>query len=194
MYATELLSGVALVVGLGLLSDGTELAAKASPVKTLEEQEVERAGSSVGSLDAVPAWGAEPGQEPEAGSERRHRLEIFLGNTQAKGKDEATLGLAYEFRLPASRVLGVGGLIDYAGGDLESTVLAGALFVHPVGGWRFLVAPGLENEGGKNEFLVRAGVSYEFAFGKFSVSPDFNVDFVDGEEIEIYGVNFGIGF
>lgn len=44
------------------------------------------------------------------------------------------------------------------------------------------------------EFLVRVGVMYDFEVGRFTIAPAFNVDFVDDEEILVYGVNIGKGF
>ena len=44
------------------------------------------------------------------------------------------------------------------------------------------------------EFLVRAGVLYEFEVGGFSVASAFNVDFLDSDEVLVYGVNIGKGF
>ena len=38
------------------------------------------------------------------------------------------------------------------------------------------------------------GVMYDFEVGGFSIAPAFNVDFVDSEEVLVYGVNIGKGF
>jgi len=142
------------------------------------------------------------------GHTHRHHVALFLGgahgeteieqgehgesNHSTKSADAFTVGLDYEYRL--SSVFGIGGLVEYAGGDLEATGVLGALFIHPVGGLKFILAPGVEHEGGHNKFLFRTGVYYDFFFGKFSVSPNFNVDFVDGDENLVYGVSFGYGF
>ena len=44
------------------------------------------------------------------------------------------------------------------------------------------------------EFLVRLGVAYEFEIGRWSITPEFNVDFVDDEESTAFGISFGYGF
>lgn len=124
--------------------------------------------------------------------EHRHHLALFLGATHTDEEDEFSIGIDYEYRLKP--ILGVGGLIEYTGGDLETTVVAAALFIHPYDDWRLVLAPGFENEDSDNEFLFRVGVSYEFPVGKWTISPEFNVDFVDGEENLVYGLSFGWGF
>ena len=72
--------------------------------------------------------------------------------------------------------------------------LAIATFVHFGKKLRLQVAPGIEREHGHNEFSVRAGLAYQFRLKRVSVSPAFNVDFVDGEEITVYGISVGWGF
>ncbi len=122
----------------------------------------------------------------------RHHVGLFLGNTHAGGEDKFTVGVDYEYRL--TPIFGVGGLVDHASGDHDATIVGGALFVHPWGNSRVLLAPGIEHAHGHNEFLVRVGVSYDFHIGRLTVSPTLNVDFVDGEENTVYGLTFGYGF
>ena len=61
---------------------------------------------------------AESEQEEHAEVHLRHRLELFLGNSHEDHKDGFSAGLAYEYRL--NQILGIGGLVEYAGGDLRS--------------------------------------------------------------------------
>ncbi len=59
------------------------------------------------------------------------------------------------------------------------------------------MAPGIEidDEDGDNSFLCRAGAAYEFEIAeRCSITPEFNVDFVDGDEVFVYGLSFGYGF
>ena len=155
---------------------------------------------------------AEQGEHAENGF-HRHHLSVFLGVTDGEGEsadhhqaasahgeelnvfDEraGTVGLDYEYRL--KQRWGVGALIDYAGGDLETWVFGFPIVLHPAGQWKFLVAPGVEDKPGHDaEFLVRAGVIYDFQIGRMTIAPAVNVDFVDGEEVLVYGVNIGKGF
>lgn len=170
----------------------------------------------VGSFGAR-ATAQEHGEEhhPQAGAAEheehefhRHHFSVFLGVTDGEIEKEApvegeseggavvfedqrafTLGLDYEYRL--NRYWGVGALVDYAGKDYRSWVAGVPLVLHPGGEWKLYAAPGLEDG---EEFLVRAGVMYDFEVGRFSIAPALNVDFVDGEEVLVYGVNIGKGF
>lgn len=67
--------------------------------------------------------------------------------------------------------------------------------LHPRGGWKLLLAPAFEkNNESDAEFLVRAGVLNDFEVGRLTIAPALQVDFVDDEEILVYGVNIGRGF
>ncbi len=141
-------------------------------------------------LGSVSAQAEE--QSHEGTGEHRHHVAVFLGNTHESGEDEFTVGVDYEYRLDA--LWGIGGLIDYAGGHFDTTVLAVPLFFHPDHQWRFLLAPGVEIHRGGSEFLVRAGVGYEFEVNEWTVSPEFSVDLVNSEYIQVFGISIGRGF
>jgi len=129
------------------------------------------------------------------GLENRHGIELLLGNTHDDGEDGFTVGLGYEYRL--SQLFGIGGFVEFTGGDLEEWILAPALTLHPYKGWRFLVAAGVDvsRHDRDNEFLFRVGAGYEFEIGeKWAIIPSFNVDFVDNSEVLVYGLNFGYKF
>ena len=53
-------------------------------------------------------------------------------------------------------------------------------------------APGVEINEGEAEFLFRTGLAYEFEYNRWSITPEFNVDFTEGKTALVYGVNFGI--
>ena len=104
-----------------------------------------------------------------------------------------TIGLTYERRF--SELLGIGGFYEYAAGDFDKWSIGVPLFIHPHEGWRFVLAPGLEHRHGDDEFLFRTGVAYEFELSeRWVMVPEFNVDFVDGEEAFAFGLSFGFGF
>ena len=127
--------------------------------------------------------------------EHRHGLELFLGNSHLGGEDGFSVGLTYEYRL--SDMFGIGGFAEYAGADFREWVFGLPLFLHPYKGLRFLVAPGIdvETEEGDSEFLLRLGVAYEFEIHeKWSITPEFNVDFVDGDQVLVYGLSYGYAF
>jgi hypothetical protein len=124
-------------------------------------------------------------------------LELFLGDTYEDGEhgDEHgfTVGLTYEYRF--AELFGTGGFVEYACGDFSAWTAGVPLFIHPYKGWRFALAPGLEYKDDEGEFLFRIGVAYEFELSERVVlMPEFNVDFVDGEELYVFGLSFGWGF
>ena len=57
-----------------------------------------------------------------------------------------------------------------------------------------MLAPGVELHSGDSEFLVRAGVGYEFEVNEWTVSPEFGVDRVNSEYINVFGISIGRGF
>lgn len=162
---------------------------------------------SLGCLLYITAASAE--EESMAAHEHsRHHAAVFLGNTNKNGENAFTIGADYSYRL--TPMLSVGGLVDYAGGQLDETLVAATLAVHPVGGLEFLVGVGasfaeeeeeIEEEGelrieeeDNTEAAVRLGTLYEFELGAFSLSPTVNLDLVDGEEAWALGLNFGRSF
>lgn len=77
--------------------------------------------------------------------------------------------------------------------DFDSTVYAMPFAFH-TGTWKFYVAPGIEDGDHGSETLVRLGTEYAFEVGAWEISPQLNIDFVDGDEILVLGVVFGKGF
>jgi hypothetical protein len=146
----------------------------------------------------------------------KNALALFLGATDEPGHGtEPTWGLEYGHKL--SEKWGVGGLIDYAGGDQRNWVIAPAVFWKPFGGgFTLLAAPGIEYHDGRGEvehhllkasdphsgsdpdetyFVMRLGAAYWFHVGsRYGIGPAVNLDLVDGHEVWIYGVNFEVMF
>ncbi len=129
--------------------------------------------------------------DSEEWSHARNKLELFLGATHVESDDEFSVGLTYEYRI--NETFGLGGLVEYTDG-VGTWLWALPVFIHPVEPWRLVVAPGLELEGSEDEFLLRIGVAYEWEFGEWSVAPELNLDFVDSETNEVFGVSFGRRF
>ncbi|MHC4573319.1 MAG: hypothetical protein ACYS76_04190 [Planctomycetota bacterium] len=139
----------------------------------------------------------EHGEHEQARHYHINMAEIFLGGTYEDAEHGSengfTVGFTYERRL--NELLGVGGFYEYAAGDFDKWSVGAPLFIHPHEGWRFALAPGLEHRDGDDEFLFRTGVGYEFKLSeRWVMIPEFNVDFVDGEEAYVFGVSFGFGF
>jgi len=123
----------------------------------------------------------------------RHRIELFLGGTHEGSNDAFATGLGYEYRL--SNLFGVGGFVEHAKKENHVWTFGVPLYAHPYKGFRFLLAPGLEQEESKNHFLMRTGVAYEVEIGRWSITPEFNIDFVEGGHRGlVYGLSFGYAF
>lgn len=150
----------------------------------------------------------------ESGHNYKNGLALFLGATNEAGHGtEPTWGLEYGRAL--SPHWAIGGLIDYAGGSQRNMVIAPVVFWKPFGtGFVLLAAPGIEYHNGRGTvehhlskaetaavdkdetyFVLRLGTAYYFHFGsRFGIGPTVNVDFVDGHEVWVYGVNFEVLF
>ena len=95
------------------------------------------------------------GAETE-GVEYPNKLGLFLGITQESSELDGSLGLEYEYQF--SRLLGVGGLLEVTGGELErSWILAVPVYIHPYAEWLIILAPGFEF-GSEENFIFRASV------------------------------------
>jgi hypothetical protein len=105
----------------------------------------------------------------------------------------ASIGLEYVYRI--SPLFSIGGLGEYAGGDFNSWVIGIPLYIRPYAGWFFRLAPGLEFEDSETNFLFRVGSGYEFELmPRWLLSPEINVDFVDGDTKLVYGLTLSWEF
>lgn len=54
------------------------------------------------------------------------------------------------------------------------------------------LSPGFEYEHSDWEFVFRTGIGYEFEIAEiWALTPQLNIDFVDGEEKFVYGISVG---
>ena len=118
---------------------------------------------------------------------------VFGGITDDDHHDAAfTLGLEYERRLSAK--FGIGVIAERAYGDLDFSVYA-VPFAYRTGHLKLYVAPGIEDSKHHgSEFLVRLGLEYGFEVGGYEIAPQFNIDFVNDEEVLVLGLVFARGF
>jgi len=150
----------------------------------------------------------------ESGHHFKNGGALFLGVTNEQGHGtEPTWGLEYGRAL--SPKWGVGGLLDYAGGNQRNLVIAPLVYWKPFGGgFTLLAAAGVEYHNGrgavehhlfkagaaaldidKTYFVFRLGAAYYFHLGsRYGIGPAVNLDFVNGHEVWIYGVNFEVMF
>jgi hypothetical protein len=164
---------------------------------------------------AEPRVSGRPEDDAPHGHGRAHRNEIglFMGGTDERGHDtEFTWGLDYKRRI--ARRWAVGLLFDYAGGELRNSLLAPSVSFWPgIGGLQLLAAPGIEFHEGRNGgghggaksgdevdadatyFLFRVGLAYDIHLDKrFGLVPGVNLDFVNGEQVWVYGLTLTYGF
>ena len=134
--------------------------------------------------------------ETYGGAFHQHHLSLFVGNTQEGFSDFGfSIGVDYEYRF--NWLFGLGGTVEYAGGDFEHWLALVQMVFHPSENWGIIIAPGTEIKKGEHErdFIFRVGVGYQFHLSEtFTIAPVFDIDFSDGETLVVYGVQFGFGF
>jgi hypothetical protein len=119
-------------------------------------------------------------------------LAFFVG-VSAEGRRENGLALGVEYERRLNESFGVGVLAEHTFGDLDIWVYA-VPFAYHTGRWKFYIAPGIEDGDHGNESLVRLGGEYGYEVGAWEISPQFDVDFIDGDQVLVLGVTFGKGF
>jgi hypothetical protein len=120
---------------------------------------------------------------------------IFLGfATEDVGSRENGLALGLEYERRLNSKFGIGGIVEHTYGDLDVWVY-GLSFAYHTGPWRLYVAPGIEDTDRGDERLLRFGVEYGFAVGKWEIAPQLDIDLVDREaEVFVFGLTFARGF
>lgn len=124
-------------------------------------------------------------------------VEFFLGTTYADhhGHREHAFSVGASYRYAFSEVVSAGVLAEYATKSLDAWVV-GVPVVFAFGdGWQITTMPGIEIEGNNQEFLFRLGLGYEFEMeGGYSLKPEVNADWVDGDVSAVLGVSVGFRF
>lgn len=159
---------------------------------------IARAGFVAGlCLLTMPALAEEPHHPAPYHLEHGpQHLSMFLGGTEVdeEGIGTAfTLGVDYEYRL--GRRLGVGGLVEHAFGDLDSTSLLGVVDLHICHGLALQLGPGVELGEEEDVFITRVGALYEFERNAYTVSPQVHYDIHDGaKDAVVFGLAVGHAF
>lgn len=125
--------------------------------------------------------------------ERKNELSLFIGATSNESTTAFTYGLDYQYRL--SELFGIGVILDHAAGDIESTLLGPALFLH----WaqvELALVPAIEFVDSETNYIFRLGFEYEFEFDdKYSLAPSVNFDLERRNEFAVvYGLSFAFKF
>ncbi len=116
-------------------------------------------------------------------------LGLFIGDTTEDRRVGETIGLEFEHRINAT--WGVGLTAEHVAGDFDVNVLVIPVAMHN-GPWKLYAGPGLEHTHNHEHPLFRVGAEYGFHVGDFEISPQIDLDFVDGERLLIFGVVFAI--
>ncbi|OFZ81181.1 MAG: hypothetical protein A2583_05245 [Bdellovibrionales bacterium RIFOXYD1_FULL_53_11] len=128
-----------------------------------------------------------------AGGSRFAHVAAFAGATNSGSSTHLTLGAELEIKPPA--LLGFIG-IETIGERIFSApavhVAGIGLAVHPLLGFKFRAIPGLLLAG-SSHFLMRVGAGYDFSFTPLIITPSFNLDFVNGQTLKVFGVSVGVG-
>jgi hypothetical protein len=149
---------------------------------------------SLGSSGAIA--GKSDSEDTHANEEAhgKHTLAVFVGITQEHSENRDTLGIEYAYRI--NNYWSVGGLIERAEKDKESTLAL--LFVHfwPYKGLFFGLGAGRKDPGHERENTFRGTIGYEFELGNgWAIAPQFNLDSIENHENEeVYGIAFGKHF
>lgn len=127
-----------------------------------------------------------------------HHLSVIVGGTHMSGEGTAeTIGIDYEYRI--SDYLGLGAVFEHAAGDINANTTLAVADLHPFHN-PFIIQLGLgvEARNGEEEgdvFVGRAGMLYEFEYGRFTVSPQLHWDYHhDHHNAIVAGFAFGVAF
>lgn len=122
-----------------------------------------------------------------------HTLGGFIGRAQEGRENAPAIGIEYEYRF--NERFGIGAVGEYTGDKADFWVLAIPFGFH-FGHLKTYIAPGIEKSDEHTEELIRVGAEYAFPISDdgWEIAPQINVDFVDGEEIWVFGVLIAKGF
>lgn len=132
--------------------------------------------------------------EPISNADYRSERKIEFGIGYAIKDDEYGPVLAASYNFPVTRSVSVGVLGEYAFGDINEWTFGLPVKFKIGEGWKLTTMPGVERAHGESKFLFRVGVGYEFEMNGSSLTPELNVDFVDGETVFIVGATIGFAF
>ena len=177
----------ALVIGLG-----------GSVATAQHSQEGDEASQEARGQEAVEDHEADEGHG-EAHHHKNH-IAFFVGSTEAeehhgeKGDRDFTIGLDYERRL--SRVVGIGGLVDWVVEGNREYLIGVPVFLHVGKHAKFELAPAFQHltEADENSFVFRTGFHWDFFVGQISLSPAVFYDFTEEQDFFVFGLSIGTGF
>jgi len=158
----------------------------------------------LGCFLAPPVAAQEAGEEE---TEYRNALELFVGAV-TETEESATgtgIGLEYQRHLSSRWSLGVEAIEISTTGVSRGFLVVVPVYFNPLGGLGLKAGPGVEGskeeaeDGGESEsstrFVMRFGAGWEFELGKrFTLTPEVNMDVIEGNLTWVYGLSFGVEF
>ena len=122
-----------------------------------------------------------------------HTFGVFIGRAQDGRENAPAVALEYEYRF--NKRFGLGGFAEYTGDEADFWIAAVPFGFH-FGNLKTYIAPGLEKGHHGTHELLRLGAEYAFALSDdgWEIAPQINIDFVDGEEVWVFGVLIAKGF
>jgi len=124
----------------------------------------------------------------------KHALGLFVGVTQEHDESLNTLGIEYSYRI--NRQWSVGGLIERADRETDSTLAIAFVHFWPWKGLFLGGGVGRKDPGDERENTARASLGYEWEFGGgWLINAQANLDFIENHDREeVYGIVFGKQF
>jgi hypothetical protein len=135
----------------------------------------------------------------EHGASHKHIVGIFIGaTTDAHNETDTTVGVEYEYMLLS--MLGLGAVYEHtpdAHHEEGVSVYLASVYLHPYAGFRIGMGAGEEKVHGSHghtESLMRGSIAYDFHVAGIGIAPTLNLDRVDDENVESYGIVLSKGF
>ena len=143
---------------------------------------------------AAVASGSEGKEKHEGEGHHKHVLALFAGVTVEEHEDLATLGIEYSYRFHKN--WSVGGVIERAEREKDSTLAIAFIHLWPVKGLFLGVGAGRKDPGDERETTYRYTIGYEFELGNgWGIAPQANLDVIENHEDEkVLGIAVGKRF
>lgn len=146
----------------------------------------------VSATSCVAGHALEPSEHHDWRDEPHH-ISLLVGNTVPDEESTAaTIGVDYEYRV--SDRTGLGGVVEYAGEDLDAITLLVVADIHLTPQFILQTGPGVEFVHSEQEAVIRLGALYEFLMDGYTVSPQLHYDWTSAEDSVVLALAIGWGF
>ena len=149
---------------------------------------------SSSSIAAVAAESESEMEHDSAAEHDRHKMGLFVGATYADDEYHETLGIEYTYRLTPSWSLG--GVVERAEREKESTLILAFAHWWPYKGWYLGAGVGRKDPGEARENTIRTTIGYDFELRNgWVIAPELDLDFIEHNENEqVFGIGIGKEF